>query len=72
MVRHKNATPELLAWIVSNARDKDNPGGWAVEAIRTPYEPSNGRQKAILQEAKSREISEIVKRAFRSTNNDRT
>lgn len=51
MVRHKNATPELLAWIVSNASEKDNPGGWAVEAIRTPYEPSNGRQRQMLKAA---------------------
>lgn len=51
LVRHKNATPELLAWIVSNASEKDNPGGWAVEAIRTPYEPSNGRQRQMLKAA---------------------
>lgn len=39
MLRHANATPERLAWIASVAREKNNPAGWAAQAIREAWNP---------------------------------
>lgn len=39
LLSHPNATPERKRWIASAAVEKQNPGGWAAEAIRKGWNP---------------------------------
>lgn len=57
LLLHQNATPERLKWIAEVAPTKQNPGGWAAEAIRKAWKPPanfSDRQAKIASEAARR------------------